>query len=95
MSLGQKTGPVGVTLSLRKKGSSEVLASTTSGPEGVYLFAEVLPGDYEVTGSHASWLLEPATTEVTVDKETGHAGPLTVKGYDVTGTLFQVQFVIY
>ena len=58
VSKGQTDGPAGVTLTLSKLGSTEVIKETTSEVGGSYGFERVLPGEYSVTAKHPSWTFD-------------------------------------
>ena len=49
------TGPAGVTLSLSKVGSKDVLKEVVSGNGGAYTFENVLPGEYEIIAKHPTF----------------------------------------
>ena len=86
VSMGEKIGPAGVKLELKKKDSSDVIQTVNSNSDGSYQFTQVLPGQYKVQASHNAWLIEPSSSDVTVVKDNGHAGSvITVLGYDVRG----------
>ncbi|XP_065096075.1 BOS complex subunit NOMO1 [Paramisgurnus dabryanus] len=86
LSKGHLLGPAGVEISLRKSGDDDVLQKVLTTASGQYTFHKVLPGGYDITGSHASWTLEQSSTTVVVSNENAPAAaPLVVKGYDVSG----------
>ena len=58
VSKGQLVGPVGVSLSLKKANSNDVLKTTKSTADGAYTFEKVLPGEYSVEGTHEKWKFE-------------------------------------
>ena len=58
VSKGQSDGPAGVTLTLTKQGSTEVIKEAQSEVGGGYKFEKVLPGEYAVTARHPSWTFD-------------------------------------
>ena len=58
VSKGESVGPSGISLSLKKPGSKEVLKTTTSTAQGAYTFEKVLPGEYVVEATHSKWQFE-------------------------------------
>ena len=64
ISRGQDSGPAGVTLSLSKAKSTDVLETTTSTEGGAFTFENVLPGEYTVAASHPVWQFEKVSTNL-------------------------------
>uniref|UniRef100_A0A8C9RQ87 NODAL modulator 1 n=2 Tax=Scleropages formosus TaxID=113540 RepID=A0A8C9RQ87_SCLFO len=86
LSKGQQLGPAGVEVRLRREGADSDLQTVLTQPGGMYTFFKVLPGNYDITSSHASWTLEQSTTSVRVtNANAAVAVPLVVGGYDVSG----------
>ena len=63
ISRGQDSGPAGVTLTLSKVASSEILETTLSAQGGVFTFENVLPGEYTVTASHPVWQFDKVSSD--------------------------------
>ena len=104
LSSNQDSGPTGVAVSLKvDDGKSQKIKTTTSGKNGVFSFEQVLPGKYTIEASHDKWLIEPAKSNVVVDKDSVQvAKSLTVIGYDVRGRVLSdgeptkgVKFILY
>lgn len=103
ISKGQSSGPVGVTVTLKKAGSAEIVQQTTSAIGGGYTFEKVLPGSYRVEASHPTWMFDSSGVDVTVGRETGNAGSsIVVSGYSVQGQVFSdgepvqgVHFILF
>ncbi|KAI0209330.1 Nodal modulator 2 [Lamellibrachia satsuma] len=88
ISKGSADGPLGVTLTLKKKGTSEAIKKASSAASGSFTFENVLPGEYVVEASHPTWKFVTSSVGVQVGHETGHAGSsLTVFGYDIKGAV--------
>ncbi|XP_030637275.1 nodal modulator 1 [Chanos chanos] len=86
LSKGHLLGPAGVVVTLRRAGEDAILQTTLTQTGGQYTFSKVLPGNYDITSTHASWTLEQSTTTVTVSNGNAPAAaPLVVRGYDVSG----------
>ncbi|TRZ04195.1 hypothetical protein DNTS_011991 [Danionella cerebrum] len=86
LSKGHLFGPAGVEISLRRAGEEDVLQKVFTQAGGQYTFLKVLPGNYDISASHATWTLEQSSTSVVVLNENAPASaPLIVKGYDVSG----------
>ncbi|KAL4624511.1 nodal modulator 1-like [Arapaima gigas] len=86
LSKGQQLGPAGVEVRLRKEGADTDLQTVLTQPGGKYTFFKVLPGNYDITAFHASWILEQSTTSVRVTNANAPvAVPLVVGGYGVSG----------
>ncbi|KAG7491883.1 hypothetical protein MATL_G00008710 [Megalops atlanticus] len=103
LSKGQQLGPAGVEVSLRKSGAELNLQTVLTQPGGKYTFFKVLPGDYEITATHPSWILQVSATTVRVSNANAPAAaPLVVGGYDVSGEvrsdgepMKEVTFLLY
>ncbi|XP_036381795.1 nodal modulator 1 [Megalops cyprinoides] len=103
LSKGQQLGPAGVEVSLRKSGAESNLQTVLTQPGGKYTFFKVLPGDYEITATHPSWILQESATTVRVSNANAPAAaPLVVGGYDVSGEvrsdgepMKEVTFLLY
>ncbi|WP_210219511.1 IPTL-CTERM sorting domain-containing protein [Thiothrix unzii] len=63
---GAENGVVGVTVNLLDATSGKVIATTTSGADGVYTFTGVVPGNYSVQ------VLQPANMEFVLKDEGGN-----------------------
>ncbi|XP_017337862.1 nodal modulator 1 [Ictalurus punctatus] len=103
LSKGHLQGPAGVEVSLKNAGEDQILQMVFTQAEGQFTFSKVLPGNYEITASHASWILERTSTSVVVSNANAQAAaPLVVKGYDVSGEvqsdgepMKEVTFLLY
>ncbi|KAF4080021.1 hypothetical protein AMELA_G00165660 [Ameiurus melas] len=100
LSKGQLQGPAGVEVSLKNAGEDQILQMVLTQAEGQFTFSKVLPGNYEITASHASWILERNMFNWLEKKPA--AAPLVVKGYDVSGEvqsdgepMKEVTFLLY
>ncbi|XP_045770165.1 nodal modulator 1 [Maniola jurtina] len=87
ITAGQKQGPSGINVQLvNEKGDVRNTVTTVGGD---FHFTPVIPGKYVVKTTHPRWKLDPAQTVVQV-KEGNTAlplGSLSVKGYDVSGSV--------
>lgn len=87
LSKGQRSGPAGVQVTLRKTGT-EVEQTSLTQIGGKYAFTRVLPGDYEIVASHPTWTLQKASTSVQVMNSNANTiDSLVVAGYDVLGSV--------
>lgn len=89
VSKGQNKGPTGITVTLKKQGSTEALRTTVTGEDGKYTFAGVLPGEYEVKASQSEdFSFLQADTKVTVTNDNANTGDsLVIAGYKVKGAV--------
>ncbi|CAH0724463.1 unnamed protein product, partial [Brenthis ino] len=87
ITAGQKQGPSGINVQLINENGDVRNTVTTVG--GDFHFTPVIPGKYVVKASHSKWKLDPAQTVVQVKEGNTAlpAGSLTVKGYDVSGSI--------
>ncbi|XP_072948047.1 BOS complex subunit NOMO3 [Epargyreus clarus] len=84
---GQKLGPSGISVQLIND-EGEV-RNTVTAAGGAFHFTPVIPGKYTLKAHHSKWKLDPAQAQVQV-REGNTAlplGVLTVKGYDVMGSV--------
>ncbi|XP_007258520.3 nodal modulator 1 [Astyanax mexicanus] len=103
LSKGHLQGPAGVEVNLKNAGEEEVLQTVFTQAGGQYTFTKVLPGNYDITATHASWTLELSSTSVAVSNANAPAkAPLVVRGYDVSGEvqsdgepMKEVNFLLY
>jgi hypothetical protein len=58
VSRGEKTGPEGVVLTLKKASSEEQVQQTTSKLGGEFVFEKVLPGEYVIDAERDPWLFD-------------------------------------
>ncbi|XP_055958789.1 BOS complex subunit NOMO1 [Patella vulgata] len=88
ISKGQTIGPSGVSVSLAKSNSGEIIQTVKTSDNGEYMFTKVLPGEYKVKASHQTWKLEKPESVVKVINDNGNAGNnLVISGYDVSGVV--------
>lgn len=88
LSKGQSLGPAGVLVALRNMGSDVNIQVTATQTGGKFAFFRVLPGEYEISASHPTWILKEASTTVRVVNSNAYAaGPLVVAGYNVSGSV--------
>jgi hypothetical protein len=89
VSSGSQVGPKGVKVALFSDGHPEAVPvlDTLTSENGEFQFTPVLPGNYLVKASHATWKLSKDLVVVHLIKENGHIPPgsLVVAGYDVSG----------
>lgn len=85
-SLGRDQGPSGVTLHLKDAGG--VVSETQSMDGGSFKFEDVMPGEYTIVASHASWTFQNNQANVVITNDNaGNIDNLVVKGYDVKGSV--------
>ncbi|PIK59939.1 putative nodal modulator 1 [Apostichopus japonicus] len=83
---GQMEGPAGVTISMAKTGSNEVIAEVISNERGLYEAPNILPGDYTLTAKHPTWKFVEPSFPFTISKDvTTIDKQVQVKGYDING----------
>ncbi|PIK34154.1 putative nodal modulator 1 [Apostichopus japonicus] len=83
---GQMEGPAGVTISMAKTGSKEVIAEVISNERGLYEAPNILPGDYTLTAKHPTWKFVEPSFPFTISKDvTTIDKQVQVKGYDING----------
>ncbi|KAL3886602.1 hypothetical protein ACJMK2_026586 [Sinanodonta woodiana] len=88
-SKGQSTGPAGVTLTLSKTGSSEILQTTITSEDGSYKFSQVMPGEYTVRAARDSYRFEKAEATVKVENDnTDVVSNIIIAGYPVKGKVY-------
>lgn len=58
VSRGEKTGPEGVVLMLKKATTEEQVQQTTSKLGGEFVFEKVLPGEYVIDARREPWLFD-------------------------------------
>ncbi|KAK3103627.1 hypothetical protein FSP39_020627 [Pinctada imbricata] len=89
ISKGKSDGPAGVTVSLHKAGSADILQSVTTSEGGSYKFTKVMPGDYEVKATSSDgfkFIQSTAKAAVSADNyDVGNS--LVIGGYQVTGSV--------
>ncbi|XP_063398265.1 BOS complex subunit NOMO1-like isoform X2 [Mytilus trossulus] len=87
ISKGQVNGPSGVTVTLHKSGSTEILQTVTTAEDGSYIFSKVMPGDYDIKATASpkyKFIQQQAKATVTADN--GDVGSsIVIAGYQVVG----------
>ncbi|RWS26889.1 nodal modulator 3-like isoform X2, partial [Leptotrombidium deliense] len=99
-----ETGPENVDFTLIAKSNENVLQSTKSGENGVFIFKEVLPGDYEIKPSKSSFKFVGASslTFAVNNDNVNLEKSLVIGGYNILGKVESdgepikgVQFSLY
>ncbi|XP_071122767.1 BOS complex subunit NOMO1-like [Mytilus edulis] len=87
ISKGQVNGPSGVTVTLHKSGSPDILQTVTTAEDGSYIFSKVMPGDYDIKATASpkyKFIQQQAKATVTADN--GDVGSsIVIAGYQVVG----------
>ncbi|XP_053372624.1 nodal modulator 2-like [Mercenaria mercenaria] len=103
ISKGQVSGPAGVTVSLYKSGSKDVLQSVTTAEDGSYQFKKIMPGKYDIKATQDQFRFEKSEISIDVTSDNADAGSsLVIAGYGVSGKVFSegepvmgVNFLLY
>jgi len=102
VSLGKEQGPSGVTVKILGTDGTEVTSNTTN-EVGSFIFQNVMPGQYTLKASHATWAFRNDEVAFNVtDDNTEITERLEIAGYDVKGHVLSsgepiqgVSFILY
>ncbi|XP_065063389.1 BOS complex subunit NOMO1-like [Rhopilema esculentum] len=83
-SKNRAIGPAGVDIQLQ--GAGEDIRKNVTVENGLFSFANVMPGTYELKASHPVWTIQQDAKPVVVkDENVYYPGLIMVSGYDVKG----------